>query len=289
VILDERVNFIFPIVGAIVLSLQRLLPLFQTIYQSFISITGSNSTIMDVLNLLDNNDIKIKSNHNINFNESIELVNVSYKYKTGDYILKNVNFKLLKGMKIGIIGKSGNGKSTLLNLIAGLIHPTEGYLKIDGVIINSDNVHGWYDQFSFVSQSIFFNDDTIKNNIILNNKNINIEEVVNVCKLVDIHNDIIKMPNQYQTIVGERGVRLSGGQIQRIYLARALLKNKQFIILDEATSSLDIFTEKLITDNIANYFNNKITLIMVAHRYSSLQLCDVIFKFENGNFSLTKI
>jgi len=170
-----------------------------------------------------------------------------------------------------------------------LIHPTEGYLKIDGVIINSDNVHGWYDQFSFVSQSIFFNDDTIKNNIILNNKDISIEQVVNVCKLVDIHNDIIKMPNQYQTIVGERGVRLSGGQIQRIYLARALLKNKQFIILDEATSSLDLYTEKLITDNIGNYFNNKITLIMVAHRYSSLQLCDVIFKIENGNISLSKI
>jgi HlyD family secretion protein len=184
---------------------------------------------------------------------------------------------------VGLVGSTGCGKTTLIDIILGLLTPESGKISLDDIEINSNNKSGWQKQIGYVPQSIYLTDDTIIANIAfaIPYGEISSERVEKAAKMANLHDFIEKLPDQYETFVGERGIRLSGGQRQRIGIARALYHNPNVLILDEATSSLDAITENVIMDAIHNLSHKK-TIIMIAHRLSTVKECDVIHFISDG-------
>jgi len=185
---------------------------------------------------------------------------------------------------IGIVGATGSGKTTVVDIILGLLEAQNGTLEIDGKVINKQNSQSWQRTIGYVPQHIYLSDDTVAANIAfgLNPDDINKEEIQKVSKIASLHDFVTnELPNKYETTIGERGVRLSGGQRQRIGIARALYFNPQVLILDEATSALDNITEKHVMDSINKLSKDK-TIILIAHRLSTVKKCDKIFLFEKG-------
>ena len=234
----------------------------------------------------------LKQNYNQNkledalsFENSIELKNISYKYpKTDQFVLNNLSLKISKGSTIGIIGESGSGKSTLIDLITGLLKPSEGYFCIDHKNLKKSSFLNL--KIGYVPQSIFLLDNSLKNNIAfgIEEDKIDLEKINDVLLDSQMLDFVNGLDYGIETNVGERGMKLSGGQRQRIGIARALYFNPEILILDEGTSSLDSKTEYEIMDSI-NCLRGKKTIILVAHRYSTLKECDVIYKMENGKFT----
>lgn len=211
------------------------------------------------------------------FKDKINLFNVSYKYDNSNKeILKNFSNEITAGECIGIVGKSGSGKSTLGDMILGFIEPTSGQIFIDGVPLKSI-VRQWQKKIGFVPQDVYLLDESIKSNIAfgIDNENINKEQVMRAIEMSQLKSFLDELPNGIDTIVGEQGSKLSGGQIQRLGIARALYNNPDLIIFDEATSSLDNQTEKDFVKAI-NALKGKITIIVIAHRESALSSCDRI-------------
>ena len=197
---------------------------------------------------------EISSNNKINFSKDINLFNINFKYNDVDKLaLSNLNLKIKAGSKVGIIGKSGAGKSTFIDLILGLLKPTNGKILVDGKNI-SENITSWQSQIGYVPQDVYLLDDTIKNNIIFssNNNEVNLNYLNKILEITRLESLIKDNLNGIETFVGDKGARLSGGQKQRIGIARALFNNPKVIIFDEATSSLDIDNENKI---IGNFFN----------------------------------
>ena len=216
---------------------------------------------------------EIVSPNNTKFDISgeIEFKNVEFTYKdTGIKALKNINFKLNKGDKLGIIGKTGSGKSTLLNLIVRLYNINEGKIIVDTKNINSINIKSLRSQIGYVPQDVFLFSDTIENNIKFGSINSTEKEVIDVCKIADIHNDIEGFENKYKTLLGERGVNLSGGQKQRISIARALIRKPKLLIFDDCLSAVDTETEENIIKSLNN-LKYSTTSILVSHRISSIK------------------
>ena len=205
--------------------------------------------------------------------------------------MKNLNLTIKRGECIGIKGKTGGGKSTMLDILMGLLEPTKGEYLVDDKNIykkDSDNLIKWLNSISHVPQTIFLTNSTIANNIAygFDKREIDydrLKAIINVCQLDDFINS---QKYGYETLVGERGIMLSGGQRQRIGIARALYKESEFIFLDEATSALDNFTENKIMESIYN-LRKKITIIMVAHRLSTLKSCDKIYDLSNNQLKIT--
>ena len=198
--------------------------------------------------------------------------------------MKNINLTIPIRKIVGIVGTTGSGKSTLVDIILGLLEPKEGKIEIDGQILKEDNLRSWQNLIGYVPQDIYLSDDTIARNIAfgIEQKNIDKKSIERASKIANLHEFVLnELPSKYETIIGERGTRLSGGQKQRIGIARALYKNPNILILDEATSALDNQTEKAVIDSINN-LNKKITIIMVAHRLNTMKSCDFIIKLENG-------
>jgi len=195
--------------------------------------------------------------------------------------LNKFSFDIAKGEKIVIKGQTGSGKSTLTNIILGLLNPTEGRILIDNVLINSENVKNWQKNIAIVPQTVFLNDATILENIAiaLDTSAIDLNKVENSAKIAQIDNFIKSLPNRYNEKVGERGVRLSGGQRQRVGIARALYRDAKVIILDEPTNALDTETEKLVMDSILQ-LSKDITLIMISHSDRSLKYFDKIIDLD---------
>lgn len=215
------------------------------------------------------------------FNKSLSFENVSFAYDSDQYVLKNINLEIEKGKTIALVGQSGGGKSTLVDLIPRFYDVTDGDIKIDGRSLRDCNIDSIRKQMGIVTQeSILFN-DTIFNNIAFGIDNANEEDVINAAKIANAHNFIIELENGYQTNIGERGMKLSGGQRQRISIARAVLKNPPILILDEATSALDSESEKLVQEALANLMKNR-TSIVIAHRLSTIQHADEIIVVQNG-------
>ena len=218
-------------------------------------------------------------------NIAITLNDVSYNYPNSSRTtLKNINLSISAKTTVGLIGTTGSGKTTMVDIILGLLEAQKGTLEIDGQIITKQNSRAWQRSIGYVPQHIYLSDNTIADNITLgiDSKNINLEAVEKASKIANLHDFVEnELPEKYQTIVGERGVRLSGGQRQRIGIARALYKNPNILILDEATSALDNQTEKAVMDAINNLGKN-ITIILIAHRLSTVKKCDKIFLLENG-------
>ncbi len=220
---------------------------------------------------------KIKS-----FNSSINFKNVSFQYdKHGDFVLKNINMCINKGETVALVGKSGSGKSTFVDLVLRFYDPNEGEIFFDNKNIKYLNVNSLRSQIGFVNQEIFLFNDSIENNIRYGKQNANKDEIKNAAMLANANEFIDELPNKFKTQIGEKGVRLSGGQRQRISIARAILKDPKILILDEATSSLDSESEFKVQQAIDTLINNR-TVIIIAHRLSTIISADKIFVFDNG-------
>ena len=263
---------------------QRLLPIINAFYSNFQSLNSNNQSLEDILKTLVNENRSSKFNEGLNksvnsfpFNESIEFKNVSFKYNNKKkLVLKNVSFTINKGDKVALIGPSGFGKTTLVDLLMGLLKPSSGEIFVDGINIK-ENINGWKKNISCISQDPFFFNTSIKNNIKLFNKGVNKRNYLN--KLIEFFElkKIIKISN-----VGDNGSLISGGQKQRIALARTYFKNKNIVILDEATNALDIRLEKKILQKIITSIDEH-TLIMIAHRKESISLCNKIIDLSKIN------
>lgn len=279
---------IIPIISLYTFAGYRLMPMLQMIYRSS-AIVKYNLPAFDLLI----NDFKLPSNaiipdskklNEISFRSSIELKSVYFKYsKANEPTIKEINLKISHPSKIGLVGKTGSGKSTLVDIIIGLLQPQSGELKVDDTYITSENVHLWQKKIGYVPQEIFLLDDSIAKNIAfgISQNEIDIEKLSNVSKLAGLDDFISRLPKQFNTPVGENGAKLSGGQIQRIGIARALYFDPELIVFDESTSAVDAKTESNIMKSI-NTLALKKTLIIIAHRFSTLNTCDSIVVLKDG-------
>jgi ABC-type multidrug transport system fused ATPase/permease subunit len=283
-------NQLIPILGALVLGAQRMLPILQSGYTSWTGLKGSISSLNDAIFMLDQNlpEHYFSSNAEIiPFEKEINLINVSFKYhEKHNFALNAINLKISKGSRIGIIGKTGSGKSTLIDLIMGLLDPMDGLITIDSITLDSKNLRGWQKQIAHVPQSIYLADLSIKENIAFGVPNdlIDFKMVQSCADKAQLKEFIDSLQENYNTKVGEKGVQLSGGQRQRIGIARALYKNAKIIIFDEATSALDDQTEAEIINTI-NDLEPDLTIIMIAHRITSLKDCNKIIEVKDGLIS----
>lgn len=214
------------------------------------------------------------------FNGDIEFSKVSYKVND-EIILKDINFRVKAGQTVGIIGSTGSGKSTLMNLLCRFYDVTSGQIKLDGINVKNIDLYSLRDNIGMAMQDVFLFSDTIEGNIAFGRPDCSMEDVIAAAKIANAHDFILQMPDGYDTIVGERGVGLSGGQKQRISLARALLKNPPIIILDDTTSAVDMETEALIQEEL-NRIEGKHTVFIIAHRISSIMDADLILVVEDG-------
>jgi len=261
----------------------RIIPSLNKIVNSYLTLKY-NIPIIDILTkeLSLKNEIIFNENE-IKMSEKVELKNISFKYPNTDVdIFDNVNFSINKGSVIGIVGETGCGKSTLIDIISGLLNPTSGKIYIDKTELNSSElIRNWQNNLSYVSQNTYLMDDTIKNNIAfgIDPKEINMDKLNDAIKNSELKNFVNSLPNKIDTEVGERGVALSGGQIQRIGIARTLYKNSEFIIFDEITSALDKETALKIVKNLFIFNKNK-TIIFVTHDNSLLEFCHKVYKIK---------
>jgi ATP-binding cassette, subfamily B, bacterial PglK len=272
-----------PILGALALGAQRLLPALQQAYSSYSLIKGSKSSFEDVLDLLDQS-LPEYENHPapkpIQFDKEIKLTNLSFRYtQESPWVLKNINLRLKKGSCIGFIGSTGSGKSTLLDIIMGLLPVTEGNLIIDQQPINDKNQRSWQAHIAHVPQNIYLSDSSVEENIAfgISKDKINHQQVKIAAQQAQIDQLIEQWQEGYQTFVGERGVRLSGGQRQRIGIARALYKKANVLIFDEATSALDNETEREVMEAVKD-LGSEITVLIIAHRLTTLKNCDKVVR-----------
>jgi ATP-binding cassette, subfamily B, bacterial PglK len=285
---QSDLGILLPILGLYALGAMKLKPTLGGIYSSLTSIkfglSGLDLLLTD-LNDKSNLEISIKNDFKkFSLKNKLELKEISFAYpETVKKSLEDINITIQVNTTVGIIGTTGAGKSTLVDVILGLLSPSEGGILIDGNILNCDNIRQWQNSIGYVPQSIFLSDDAILNNIAfgVESDDIDINQVKKVAKMAQIDKVIEDLDNGYDTIIGERGVRLSGGQRQRLGIARALYHNPELLVLDEATSALDNDTEAEVMKAINNMSGSK-TIIMIAHRLSTIEKCDVVIKLKNG-------
>ena len=280
-------NEIIPIIALYVFAGYRLLPAFQGIYKSAAQIRSAKASLdilyRDLRNL--KSKISVKDENRLEFKKNINLKKIFYNYPNSTKtVLNNLNFNVSARSKVGIVGATGSGKTTIVDIILGLLELQKGSLEVDGKLIEKNNLRTWQNYIGYVPQNIFLTDDTVSANIAFGIKSdsINQQSVEKSAKIASLHEFVInELPEKYQTHIGEKGIRLSGGQRQRIGIARALYHSPKLLILDEATSSLDNLTEQEVM-NAVNNMGKDLTVIMIAHRLSTVKECDNIVILENG-------
>lgn len=284
---SDGLNSSIPVLGVVALALQRLVPVMQQLYFSWANIAGSSASVHGALEFLEQpmpRSPEVGRTAILPFESHIRLENVSFSYGAGlPSVLRNVNLDIPKGAKLGIIGETGSGKSTFLDVVMGLVMPTQGFVTVDGVRLDESNIRQWQGNIAHVPQAIYLADSSIAENIAFGEPpdEIDLDRVIAASITAQIHDVIQGLPDGMATLVGERGVRLSGGQRQRIGIARALYKQATVIILDEATSALDRETEQSVMDAV-HALPAKITLLIVAHRHSTLHDCTSVIRIGNG-------
>lgn len=284
---NNGISTVIPILGSLALAAQRLLPIVQQTFSSWASMQSGTSSLFDTLQLLNQPlpyFVDQKSTIPLSFTKNIVFSNLFFSYNYNEqYCLANINLTISKGTCIGLIGETGSGKSTFLDLLMGLQIPTKGSIFIDGVKIDNSNFRAWQVHIAHVPQHIYLSDNSIAENIAFGipKEDIDFERVYNAASKAQISHIIESFEQGYNTLVGERGVRLSGGQRQRIGIARALYKNADVIVFDEATSALDNKTEKSVMNAIKN-LSKELTIIIVAHRLTTLENCNQIIELKNG-------
>ena len=278
---------VMPIIALYALAGYRLMPALQKIYISLTELRVVGPSLNDIYNDLTN--LQTTSNKidkdKLQFEKSINLKNIYYNYPNASRTaLKNINLTIPARSTIGLVGATGSGKTTAVDIILSLLEPQKGSIEVDNIVINKFNSKAWQNFIGYVPQEIFLSDDTVAANIAfgVDPKKIDIEAVEHAAKIANLHDFVInELPFKYQTTVGERGVRLSGGQRQRIGIARAMYHKPKLLIMDEATSALDNLTEQVVMEAVHNLRKN-ITIILIAHRLSTIKKCDKIFLFEKG-------
>jgi len=276
-----------PVLGALAFGAQRLLPALQQIYVAWASIVGAYASLADTIELLDQPlpaEILQQDRTPLLFQSAIHFNAVRYRYTDDSpWVLDGLDLTLPKGARIGFVGTTGSGKSTTLDLLMGLLIPTEGEVLVDGQSIVGDNVGSWQGAITHVPQNIYLADTTLAQNIAFGvpYNAIDIDRVKQAAHQARIADFIESRPEGYSAYVGERGIRLSGGQRQRIGIARALYKQASVLVFDEATSALDSATEQSVMDSI-DELDRDLTILLIAHRLTTVRRCDIIIELENG-------
>ena len=280
-----------PLMGVLVFGAQRLMPALQQAYQSYSQIQGSNDAIREVLAAL-GQPISVATltatPPPLPFLDEIHLQQLSFKYgNSSPLVLDRVELRISKGARIGFVGKTGGGKSTTVDLIMGLLVPTEGALKVDGFELTGDRMRAWQRTVAHVPQSIFLADVSLAENIAFGvpPQFIDYALVQHAARQAQIEEFIEQQALKYQALVGERGVRLSGGQRQRIGIARALYKRASVLIFDEATSALDSETEHAVMQSIEQ-LSRELTIILIAHRVTTVERCGAVYEVAGGKIRL---
>ena len=274
-----------PIFGAFILGLQKLLPLFQKTFNQIYAIREYKDSLFSVVSLLKDApkvefDFRNQNKNIYNLKDKIKFDNVSFSYNENK-VLQNINCEISKGDVVGIVGKTGAGKSTFVDLLMGLLEPTAGNISIDGKNMNPNLFKEFRLSVSSVPQDYFLLDRSIEENIIFGrNANINYDFLNRIVDFVMLRDFVDSLRYGLKTFVGEDGVRLSGGQKQRVAIARAIYKKHSFLLLDEATSAVDLETESKIIKNILNS-NPNLTIVMIAHRLETLKNCDYILEIKD--------
>lgn len=284
---DGGVVASLPALGVMALGSQRLLPLVQQVYNGWSSYMSSHASLDDVLRALDEPQPRehlAPPHAPIRLESLIRLENLSFSYGDQEHpVIRDLSMEIRKGARIGLIGPTGCGKTTLTDLILGLLTPTAGRILVDGTPLDESNVVAWRRSVTHVPQSIYLTDASVSENIAFGvpASQIDHARVRRAAEKAGIANFIEAHPSGYDLVVGDRGVRLSGGQRQRIGIARALYDEAEVIVFDEATSALDDATERAVTGALEQ-LGDAVTLIMVAHRLSTLSICDTVFRLDAG-------
>ncbi len=288
-LMEDYSNFqsMLPILSLYVLASYRLMPAMQQVYiaVSTLRVAGPTLEKLHAEYIALSNPAAVESEGELTFEKEIRLEAISYKYPgSAKTNVSSIDITIPVRASVGIVGATGSGKTTTIDIILALLHPAQGCLRVDGVEITASNRGHWQKLIGYVPQQIFLTDDTIAANIAYGvpTQLIDMQLVVEVAKIANLHEFVSsELPQNYLTVVGERGTRLSGGQIQRIGIARALYRKPRILVLDEATSALDNMTEGAVMDAIAN-LGHKITIVIVAHRLSTVRACDCIYVMEHG-------
>ncbi len=294
ILLDKPQNTIFPIISLLVASGARFIPAFNQISSSMGMIRFTKPKFKNVFNILKDMNIRNEnllltqnsvSTTKLEFNNFLEIKNLSFKFGSKK-ILDNISLKIEKGSVTGIIGQSGEGKSTLLNLILGLLKPSSGEILVDQTNINLD-IQNWHKKIGFISQDIYLFDDSIKTNICfgINENQVDEEKFQKCLEMAQIKTFVNSLENKENTLIGNLGSKISGGQKQRIAIARALYLDPEILILDEGTSSLDVENENKIISDL-NKIKKEKTIIIVSHRKNTLISCDQIFSLKDKKVNL---
>ena len=276
-----------PVLGALALGAQRLLPALQQIYSAWASIVGSHASLADIIELLDQPlpaELMQPTPTPLLFQKDIQFKGVCFRYANGGpWVLDSFSLVITKGARVGFVGSTGSGKSTALDLLMKLLIPTEGELLVDDQPISGKRVRAWQQNIAHVPQSIYLADATIAENIAFGvpPATIDLDRVRQAARQAQIADFIESSPEGYQAYVGECGIRLSGGQRQRIGIARALYKQASVLVFDEATSALDNATEQSVMDAIEG-LSSDLTILLIAHRLTTLRRCDTIVELEHG-------
>lgn len=283
---------VLPVLGALVLGLNRLLPALQQCYSCWAWMKSNGAALAHTLTALERpivHKISDMPGKSAMLNHSLRLERIWFRYEsTSDWVLKGLEISILANTTVGFVGESGCGKSTTADLILGLLQPQEGHITVNNLPLrdNADRL-AWQRTVAHVPQSIYLCDASIAENIAfgVDPTRIDLARVKEAARLASIHKFIEHLPHSYEQEVGERGVRLSGGQRQRIGIARALYKQASVIIFDEATSALDGDTEQEVMNALYS-LESKVTLIIIAHRLSTLRCCSRIFEFQDGKATI---
>jgi len=292
-----NVNKVIPMVSFFTFAAYRLMPALQVVFAAFTRIRFSQATVNRIIEDLSekggfSEQFLVYEKEPIKpmpFNNSIQLKEVSYNYpntntNTNKPVIHGLSLSIQRNTSIGLVGPTGAGKTTLVDIILGLLTPQKGEFFVDEVKIDENNILNWQKNLGYVPQYIYLSDDTIMNNIAfgISGEKINRKAVEYAARISNLHDFIIsELPNGYETIVGERGIRLSGGERQRVGIARALYHDPEVLVLDEATSSLDGITESAVFEAINNVAKLK-TMIIIAHRLTTVKNCDIIYLINKG-------
>ena len=285
--IDGNLKSSLPVISLYAFAGYRLMPALQQIYSAATQLRFARAALDAIYDDLTKLQMPIKNDcdGNITLKDKIEIIGISYRFpKTDKLILKNLSLTICANQTVGLVGPTGSGKTTTVDLLLGLLTPTDGILSVDGQRLTTTNYRAWQRSISYVTQNIYLSDDTIAANIAfgVSPEDIDISAIKHAAKLARL-DDFIEneLSDAYQTKVGERGVRLSGGQRQRIGIARALYTKPSVLILDEATSALDNLTERQIMDAVHD-MSKELTIIIIAHRLNTIENCDQIFMLDRG-------